>query len=80
MSDNFFSPETSIYINPSLQPLTRKQRRLVTKNPGSIMAIARSAKMAVEECQLQFKNRRWNCPVFDGDHGRSVFGKILRKG
>ncbi|KAK2139725.1 hypothetical protein LSH36_1636g00003 [Paralvinella palmiformis] len=44
------------------------------------MAIARSAKMAVEECQLQFKNRRWNCPVFDGDHGRSVFGKILRKG
>ena len=41
VSYNTVNPTTPLYVNPSLQPLTRKQRRLVTKNPGTIVAIAK---------------------------------------
>ncbi|KAI0227268.1 Protein Wnt-1 [Lamellibrachia satsuma] len=67
-------------LNPSLQPLARRQRKLVARNPGSIVAIAAGAQMAIDECQFQFRNRRWNCPTSDYSHGGSIFGKILRKG
>ncbi|CAM1321792.1 WNT1 (predicted) [Pycnogonum litorale] len=60
------------------QPLTRKQRKLVRRNPGSLSAIANAAKMAVAECQYQFRNRRWNCPTAQYMKGRSIFGKIVR--
>ena len=38
------------------------------------------ARLAVDECQYQFEDRRWNCPIADDSHGQSIFGKILRKG
>lgn len=69
-----------IYINPSLQPLTRKQRRLVTKNPGTIVAVAKGARMAIHECQFQFRNRRWNCPTLDDSNSGSIFGDIPKGG
>ena len=52
----------------------------MAKNPGTIVAIAKGARMAVDECQHQFENRRWNCPVEKNGHGGSIFGKILEKG
>ena len=67
-------------MNPSLQPLTKRQRKLVTKNPGTILAIAHGARRAMEECQFQFRNRRWECPTSDTTNGGSIFGKILHKG
>jgi len=67
-------------MNPSLQPLTKKQRKLVAKNPGSISAVALGAQIAIKECQYQFQNRRWNCPIKDTAHGGSIFGKILKIG
>ncbi|KAL4217485.1 Protein Wnt-1 [Mactra antiquata] len=71
---------THIYTSPTLLPLTKKQRRLVTKNPGTIVAIAKGARMAVDECQYQFKDRRWNCPIQELGHGKNLFGKIIEKG
>lgn len=79
-SDHLLAPAAPVFINPSVQTLTRKQRRLVNKNPGTIMAIAKGARIAVEECQYQFHSRRWNCPIADSSHGGSIFGKILKKG
>ena len=81
-SNDLYSPtaQAHIYTSPTLLPLTKKQRRLVTNNPGTIVAIAKGARMAVDECQYQFKDRRWNCSVEAGDHGGSVFGKIIEKG
>lgn len=81
-SNDLFSPtaQAHVYNSPTLQPLTKKQRRLVTKNPGSIVAIAKGARMAVDECQYQFKDRRWNCPIQENGHGGSIFGKIIEKG
>ena len=69
-----------IYINPSLQPLTRKQRRVVTRNPGTIVAVAKGARVAIHECQFQFRNRRWNCPTTEDGRGGSIFGDIFKAG
>lgn len=35
------------------------------------------ARMAILECQHQFKNRPWNCTIFNDD---TVFGKVLKLG
>lgn len=77
--NNMVVPQTQIQ-NPTSLPLTRKQRNLVSKNPGSIRAVYQGAKQAILECKYQFKNRRWNCPTYESGRGVSVFGKILQKG
>lgn len=77
---NDLHSNTQLYNSPSLLPLTKRQRRLVTKNPGTILALMKGARMAIDECKHQFRNRRWNCPTYDDDHGRPIFGKILQKG
>ncbi|XP_046338482.1 protein Wnt-1-like isoform X1 [Haliotis rufescens] len=79
-SNDLRSSVTRLYNNPSLLPLNKRQRRLVTRNPGAIMAVVKGAKLAIKECQYQFRNRRWNCPTFADGHGGSIFGKILQKG
>ncbi|KAH9487933.1 Protein Wnt-1 [Bulinus truncatus] len=79
-SNDLRSPLTKHNNNPSLEPLTKRQRKLVTKNPGSIVAVESGAKLAILECKHQFKNRRWNCPTNFEGHGNSIFGKIIQKG
>lgn len=66
--------------SPSLAYMTTKQKRFVLKNPGSEYAIARSAKMAIAECQHQFRNRRWNCSTSDTSHGGPLFGNLMNIG
>jgi wingless-type MMTV integration site family protein 1 len=61
-------------------PLRRKQRRLVKDNPGVLAAVARGLKLAVDECQYQFKDRRWNCPTSDFLKEKNIFGKIVQIG
>ncbi|XP_064646506.1 protein Wnt-1-like [Lineus longissimus] len=79
-SNDLKSAMSTVQISKSLQPLTKKQRRLVTKNPGSLQAIIKGAKMAIAECKFQLKARRWNCPTKDSSHGGSIFGKMLHTG
>ena len=75
------STETNLFLTPPVHPLTRRQLKLVSKNPGSTKAVASGARVAVGECQHQFRHRRWNCSVMDEhSHGGSIFGKILKKG
>lgn len=62
------------------RPLTKRQHKLVQKNPGSIVAVAQGALLAIKECQYQFQNRRWNCPTKDSNLGGPTFGKILNVG
>ncbi|CAG2108437.1 unnamed protein product [Medioppia subpectinata] len=50
--------------------LRKKQRRLVRDNPGVLKALAKAKKMAINECQNQFKDRRWNCPTTDYTKGK----------
>ena len=77
---NDLHSNTQLYNSPSLLPLTKRQRRLVSKNPDVILALMNGARMAIDECKFQFRNRRWNCPTQDVGHGGSIFGKILKRG
>ncbi len=61
-------------------PLRKKQRRLVKDNPGVLIAVAKAMKMAITECQNQFKDRRWNCPTTDYMKGKGIFGRIVQRG
>ncbi|XP_050499384.1 protein Wnt-1 [Diabrotica virgifera virgifera] len=60
--------------------LRRKQRRLARENPGLLDAIAKGAKMAIHECQFQFRNQRWNCSTRNFLRGKNLFGKIVDRG
>jgi len=42
-----------------------------------IDVISEGAAMAISECLMQFKDRRWNCTTFDTT---DVFGNILSLG
>ena len=48
---------------------------------GTLLAIGKGAKISIDECKFQFKNRRWNCQTDEAtSRGGLVFGKILRIG
>lgn len=71
----------ALSIDTSLLPnLRKKQKRLIRENPGVFMAISKGANMAIQECQHQFKNRRWNCSTRNFLRGKNLFGKIVDKG
>ncbi|KAL5282446.1 WNT1 family protein [Megaselia abdita] len=68
-------------IEPSIHPtLRRKQRRLVRDNPGVLPAIVKGTNLAINECQHQFRNRRWNCSTRNFLKGKNLFGKIVDRG
>ncbi|XP_067928150.1 protein Wnt-1-like [Watersipora subatra] len=65
------------YNSVNTQKLTKKQRKLVEKNSGSLEAVAQGALQAIKECQYQFRTRRWNCSTTEANIGGSIFGRIL---
>nr|P21551.1 RecName: Full=Protein Wnt-1; Flags: Precursor [Ambystoma mexicanum]CAA38991.1 Wnt-1 [Ambystoma mexicanum] len=66
-----------LVLDPSLQLLSRKQRKLIRQNPGILHSINSGLQSAMKECKWQFRSRRWNCPTTGGDN---IFGKIVNKG
>lgn len=70
-----------LYMDPTIhESLRRKQRRLARESPGVLSAVAKGARMAVAECQHQFKQRRWNCSTRNFLRGKNLFGKIVDRG
>ncbi|CAK9295052.1 unnamed protein product [Gordionus sp. m RMFG-2023] len=69
----------TMYLGLHAQPLTKKQRRLVAKNEGSLVSIMKGVKNAIAECKHQFKHKKWDCPTFDARHGKAIFGQLLTK-
>ena len=60
-----------------IQALTINQQKLLRRDPSLMPSIARGAKIAIMQCQKQFRSRRWNCSAH---HSESVFGKIIKTG
>ena len=54
------------------------QRQLCHENPDVMVSVGKGAKLGVEECQYQFKHKRWNCSTVARD--ATVFGKVMRRG
>lgn len=58
--------------------ISGKQVRFCLKNQDKMPTVAEGAYHGIEECQFQFRGRRWNCTTIDGD--QSVFGRVLDRG
>ncbi|XP_061411816.1 protein Wnt-6 isoform X2 [Lethenteron reissneri] len=54
--------------------LAGKQAELCVTAPNVVAEVAKGAKLALKECQHQFRFRRWNCTVTN-----KYFGKILQQ-
>ncbi|XP_017042079.1 protein Wnt-5 [Drosophila ficusphila] len=76
------TPTVSAYseridLNPSncysVYGLSESQKKQCVKHTSVMPAISRGARAAIQECQFQFKNRRWNCSTTNDD---TVFGPM----
>ena len=50
-------------LPPTSVALSAAQTRLCSLYADHMPAVRRGAVMALDECQWQFRNRRWNCSV-----------------
>ncbi|XP_013383731.1 protein Wnt-4 isoform X2 [Lingula anatina] len=57
--------------------LNNRQKVLCKRNVEIMNSVTMGARTAIDECQYQFKNRRWNCSTVDPV---SVFGNVLDQG
>ena len=53
-----------------------KQHEICQKQPEIVREVANGARMSIQECQVQFSHRRWNCST---THKRSLH-KIMKLG
>lgn len=58
----------TIFISPMQQKFCLKSTKLMD-------IASKGAKVAIDECQHQFKYKRWNCTIYNRPH---VFGHIVR--
>lgn len=58
-------------------PLSHKQRDLCRKKPYLLPGIQDGARLAIAECQSQFRYERWNCST---SQDTTVFGYELTSG
>lgn len=61
----------------SFAGLSSRQRRVCRRDIDNIRAVRQGALLAIDECQYQFRHRRWNCSVVDSVN---VFGKVVATG
>lgn len=69
--------KNSIICN-QIAGLSPGQMKLCQLYKDHMPGVSRGAKVGLNECQWQFKHRRWNCSVVAKD--ASVFGPVLRIG
>lgn len=60
-----------------LKGLIQRQVQMCKRNLEVMDSVRRGAQLAIEECQYQFRNRRWNCSTLDS---LPVFGKVVTQG
>ncbi|TRY93098.1 hypothetical protein DNTS_008623 [Danionella cerebrum] len=60
-----------------LRGLIQRQVQICKRNVEVMDAVRRGAQLAIEECQFQFRNRRWNCSTLES---LPVFGKVVTQG
>ncbi|XP_076364936.1 protein Wnt-4-like [Tachypleus tridentatus] len=58
----------------NIKELSKKQSKICQKNLEIMNSVRLGAELAIQECQWQFRSRRWNCST----GGKRVFGKILK--
>ncbi|EGI59756.1 Protein Wnt-4 [Acromyrmex echinatior] len=56
--------------------LTAKQQAICSRSPPVLQAVRAGARLAIEECQHQFRSARWNCSV-SPENPENVFGGVM---
>ena len=59
-----------------LAGLVKRQKKLCRRNVEIMESVKVGARRAIDECQFQFKNRRWNCSTTDS---KRLFGNVILK-
>jgi hypothetical protein len=62
----------------SLPGLAAPQMDLCLHHPSTLRSVSLGAARGIKECQLQFRNERWNCSTHADEN--SVFGYTLERG
>ena len=57
--------------------LVKQQRQICKRHVDLMGAVRAGAQDAIDECQHQFRHRRWNCSTVDA---ATVFGRIVKSG
>ena len=57
----------------NFQWMTRAQMRKCRLNPKAVIVVGQGTYQGLQECQMQFKNYRWNCT------GRSTSWRLFEK-
>ncbi|KAJ8371371.1 hypothetical protein SKAU_G00113990 [Synaphobranchus kaupii] len=60
-----------------LKGLIQRQVQVCRRSVEVMDSVRRGAQLAIDECQHQFRNRRWNCSTLDT---LPVFGQVLTQG
>ncbi|KAK3782114.1 hypothetical protein RRG08_052378 [Elysia crispata] len=60
----------------NLSGLVKRQRRICRRNVELMDSVRVGALMAIDECQAQFKYRRWNCST---ENNLKLFGNVILK-
>uniref|UniRef100_A0A8C1CQ81 Protein Wnt n=1 Tax=Cyprinus carpio carpio TaxID=630221 RepID=A0A8C1CQ81_CYPCA len=60
-----------------LRGLIQRQVQICKRNVEVMDAVRRGAQLAIDECQFQFRNRRWNCSTLESV---PLFGKVVTQG
>ncbi|OXU28445.1 hypothetical protein TSAR_016735, partial [Trichomalopsis sarcophagae] len=56
--------------------LTSKQQVICVRSPPVLQAISAGARLAIEECQHQFRSARWNCTI-NPESSDNIFGGVM---
>ncbi|XP_031782681.1 protein Wnt-1 isoform X2 [Nasonia vitripennis] len=56
--------------------LTAKQQVICVRSPPVLQAISGGARLAIEECQHQFRSARWNCTI-NPESSDNIFGGVM---
>jgi len=57
--------------------LSPRQTKFCQLYPDHMASVGRGARVAITECQWQFRHRRWNCSTVNDN---SVFGPVIDRG
>jgi len=60
-----------------LSSLVNRQKKICKRHVDMMTPVQQGAILALQECQYQFRTRRWNCSTVDG---MAVFGNALSQG
>lgn len=62
----------------SIPGLVPKQLRFCRNYVEIMPSVAEGVRISIEECQYQFRGRRWNCTTIN--NSLAIFGPVLDKG